>query len=540
MFTKSSQIFSLLLSLALLTAVVNPTFAAPAHQALVCTQDYSVQADDWLSKLAEKFYGDPLAYPVIVDATNAAMESDDTYAVITNPDVIEIGWTLCLPDTAESGAMMMDGAMEKDSMAMDGAMAEKTSFNVRVENISDFEYSASGVFNTPVDASEPGPLLPGSTYEIAFNAVPGDNLSFATMFVQSNDLFLGPGQSGIALFNEDETAVTGDITGQIQIWDAGTEINQELGVGADQALHQARPNTGKIDPDNTVRLAADEFGNLPAVSDLVKVTLDSTGANNFVLRIENITAGPFLTTSDGNTVPTPFAPGVWVVHVQENPLFTEGTTDIGLGLEALAEDGNPALLAEALTSESGLNTPFAPGVWVVHTTTDPIFSAGQVDRGEGLEALAEDGNPATLIEALANNTAILSSGVFNTPIDASEPGPLLPGSAYEFNFDAAPDDYLSLATMFVQSNDLFYGLDGSGIALFNADGTPVTGDITDQFGLWDAGTEVNQVPGLGVDQAPRQTEANTGADENGVVQLVADEFSYPDSSSVIRVIISTQ
>jgi hypothetical protein len=92
--------------------------------------------------------------------------------------------------------------------------------------------------------------------------------------------------------------------------------------------------------------------------------------------------------------------------------------------------------------------------------------------------------------------------------------------------------------MFVQSNDLFYAPDGAGIALFNAEATPVTGDVTSQIGLWDAGTEVNQEPGFGPDQAPRQAGPNTGADENGVVQIVADGFSYPGTSDTIRVIIS--
>lgn len=36
-----------------------------------CQQDYTVQSDDWLSKIAEKFYGNVLAFPAIAQATNA-------------------------------------------------------------------------------------------------------------------------------------------------------------------------------------------------------------------------------------------------------------------------------------------------------------------------------------------------------------------------------------------------------------------------------------------------------------------------------------
>jgi hypothetical protein len=542
MFKKLPKIISTLLVVPFLVTVVSPTSAAPAHQAAACSQDYNVQADDWLSKLADKFLGDVQAFPLIVDSTNAAALADGSYASIANPDLIEIGWKLCLPDSAD-GQMAMEVMAPKDeSGAMDasGAMASETNFNVRVENVGDFNYKSSGVFNTPLDASEPGPLLPGGAYEFNFDAAPGDRLSFATMFVQSNDLFIGPDTAGIALFNEAGSPVSGDITDQILFWDAGTEINQEPGLGADQPLSQAGPDTGAPDTEPAVRLAANEFGNLPAVSDLVSVSLGNTGPNSFVVRIDSITDGPILATSAGNTVPAPFAPGVWVVHPEGSSLFVEGSPDLGLGLEALAEDGDPSELATALASQSGLVTPFAPGVWAVHVANDPLFTAGQSDRGEGLEALAEDGNPADLNEALANRQGVIRSGVFNTPVGAAGPGPLLPGEAYEFSFAATPGDYLSLATMFVQSNDLFYAPDGAGIVLFDAAGTPLNGDITGQIGLWDAGTEVNQQPGFGADQAPRQAGANSGAAENGVVQPVADGLTYPAVNDTIRVIITTE
>ncbi len=67
-------------------------------------REYTVQADDWLSKLAQKEYGDPLAYPVIVEATNARAAEDDSFVVITNPDIIEIGQKLWLPAPVEEPA----------------------------------------------------------------------------------------------------------------------------------------------------------------------------------------------------------------------------------------------------------------------------------------------------------------------------------------------------------------------------------------------------------------------------------------------------
>ncbi|HZF36896.1 MAG TPA: spondin domain-containing protein, partial [Candidatus Angelobacter sp.] len=46
---------------------------------------------------------------------------------------------------------------------------------------------------------EAGLFVPGQAFEVT--ARPGERLVFATMFVQSNDLFLAPGPRGIALFD---------------------------------------------------------------------------------------------------------------------------------------------------------------------------------------------------------------------------------------------------------------------------------------------------------------------------------------------------
>ena len=94
--------------------------------------------------------------------------------------------------------------------------------------------------------------------------------------------------------------------------------------------------------------------------------------------------------------------------------------------------------------------------------------------------------------------------------------------------------------MFVQSNDLFYGPAATGLPLFEVDGQPVSGNFTSQIMLWDAGTEVNERPGFGLNQAPRQSGPDTGADENGDVQLVNDGFSYPVNSEVIQVSVNLQ
>jgi hypothetical protein len=184
--------------------------------------------------------------------------------------------------------------------------------------------------------------------------------------------------------------------------------------------------------------------------------------------------------------------------------------------------------------------PTAPVLWIVHTEPDVLFTEGERDRGKGLEALAEDGNPDPLTKSLEGARGVAAVGAVNTPLGDKEAGPILPGKAYEFRVTAKPGETLTVAFMFGQSNDLFYAPNGSGIALFDAAGKPMSGDVTGRFLLWDAGTEVNEEPGLGADQAPRQKAPNTGAAENGRVRLVRDRFTYPKVREVIQVTLTPQ
>jgi hypothetical protein len=194
---------------------------------------------------------------------------------------------------------------------------------------------------------------------------------------------------------------------------------------------------------------------------------------------------------------------------------------------------------EAFTASTGTkwSLAFSPGAAVVHTEKAPIFSEGKKDRGKGLEAQSEDGNPAILAKSLKGVKGVKSVTVFNTPVGASAPGPITPGAAYEFTVSAAPGDRLSITMMMGQSNDWFYAPAESGIDLFK-NGEPVSGDITAQLAMWEAGTEVDQEPGIGSEQGPRQKGPNTGKRENGVVRKIQDGKSYSNAASVMRVTIT--
>ncbi len=413
-----------------------------------------------------------------------------------------------------------------------------THFTVRIENVSGTKASALksvGVFNKPIGIAQPGPATPGNGFEFWVHADPGDRLAFTTMFGQSNDWFFGPDEKGIALYDASGKAVSGDFSSAIKLWDAGTEVDEEPGQGPNQGPRQPKPNTGADEHGNVREVTAANEPTLkliPNAADYLKLTITPSDGGLFAVRIDNLSANA--------VVPTPVSPGVYVITDQDAPIFTSGQPDRGQGLENQSEDGNPVILAHSLdTTEHQAH--ISPGVFVVHTADNPIFAVGQVDFGQGLEAQAEDGNPDTLAASVQSG-GFVTTGVYNTAVGAAKKGPIGPGQAFEFSFDAAQGQYLTFASMFGDSNDLFIAPDGHGIALYNAKGAPISGEITLHLKLWDAGTEINQEPFVGPDQAPRQAAPNTGALEHEPIRAIEqrnDGFRTPSVFALVKVTITS-
>lgn len=185
---------------------------------------------------------------------------------------------------------------------------------------------------------------------------------------------------------------------------------------------------------------------------------------------------------------------------------------------------------------------FSPGVWAVHSGANPLFTPGQIEAGRGLEGLAEAGM-ARPFAANLGGANLTSAGVFNRPVasatGAKGESPLLePGFYYEFAIEARAGDRLSFAMMIGESNDGLVAAGAEGIALFDASGRPVNGNVTSQVYLWDAGTEVNEEPGLGPNQGMRQGAPHAGDPERRPVRLMSEaEFGdrWPKVSELVRV-----
>jgi len=401
------------------------------------------------------------------------------------------------------------------------AVSAKTTFNIKITNVTN--YLNAHVFNTPVGASGPGRLVNvGDQYQITFQAVPGTRFTPATMMFNSNDWFLAPTDlAGINLW-ENGVALNGvDIADQLSLYDSGTEADNDPAN-----FPPAGPNVGPADTDTNVRLVE---GRTTTASDYITAVLDYTPGNGS-------SAGTFTFTITAKLAAgMPFAqdngfgitPGIVVLHALPEPLFTLGQPDRGLGLEEIAENGNPSVLYNWLKEEGSTGAPlrlsstlsvFSPGlVYAFNSTSDPLVLQGQVNpTGNGLEELAEDGNNAVAVDYLNG---------LGLPVAASaETTNQGPGGELNFTLEVPQGQgyKLGFSTMFVQTNDWFISYNNAGFPLWDENGVAVsgTGASTKSY-LYDAGTEVDQAVGFGADQAPRQGGPNAGsADGNNLVRRV--------------------
>jgi putative spermidine/putrescine transport system substrate-binding protein len=163
-----------LISMALLAAFVLALIPGPilAQGEVTCEQDVIVQADDWLSKIADKVYGDVLAFPAIVEATNAMAASDSSYAQISNPDIIEPGWKLCLPGSEEAQTTLGEVASEASQQlqALGYNSWDEVLAAAQGTTVNWFMWGGSDQINADVDRDIGGVVQ--EKYGVTLNRVP--------------------------------------------------------------------------------------------------------------------------------------------------------------------------------------------------------------------------------------------------------------------------------------------------------------------------------------------------------------------------------
>jgi hypothetical protein len=148
-----------IISILVLAALLVPATSL-AQEPVACETTYTVQVGDWLSKLAEKYLGDVLAYPAIVVATNT--QPDDTYATIVDPDLIDPGWTLCIPSVDDAATLMaMSMGTEPEGLSPE-ALSNATYTS---------EFTQNGTV-TLTDGEYSEPAAPGSATETKVMLLP--------------------------------------------------------------------------------------------------------------------------------------------------------------------------------------------------------------------------------------------------------------------------------------------------------------------------------------------------------------------------------
>jgi len=176
---------------------------------------------------------------------------------------------------------MGDDSMGDESMGGDGATVAHSGAYTPGDTVADP--------NDPMgEVPGPPPIAPGGVFEFDVQAAPGQKLSFASMFVPSNDIFFSPGPEGITLWPEDGEPVSGDVTGSVHLWDAGTDPNGQPGQGPDQAPAQDSATQG-ADEGGVVRRLSDvgDGYSYPDVGSAIRVTLtphdsmDDGGSMNY-------------------------------------------------------------------------------------------------------------------------------------------------------------------------------------------------------------------------------------------------------------------
>ncbi len=444
------------------------------------------------------------------------------------------------PLIVDDGGPPDDGGIDPpDAPITPDGGPEATTFTVRVENVAPFTNAKTGTFAMRTDGSGAGPIAPGGAYEFSFTAGPRHRLAFAAMFGQSNDWFFAPAADGIALYDEG-TPISGDVTDQVLLWDAGTEVNEEPAVGPHTGPRQSTSTDGPgaPDPDANVRVVPETVTltdgtsfERPAVSDMIRVTIDSDEeTRTFTVRIENVSDdSSTLQTSEG-AKPVRVSPGVWALGDGGDPIFSDGAPDRGEGLEAIAEMGQIADLSAALAAQSGVATPISPGVFVVHTTAGPLFTVGEPDRGLGLENIAERGDISVLSDSLAAELPDGASayGTYAIAVGATDPGAIRSGGAYEFEVTARPGDRLSFAMMYGASNDWAFATVEEGIALFDGD-APRSGDVSADVRIFDVGTELSEEPGVGPHVGAPEGALDT---DTNVREVPESEYATPAQEHV--------
>lgn len=187
--------------------------------------------------------------------------------------------------------------------------------------------------------------------------------------------------------------------------------------------------------------------------------------------------------------------------------------------------------------------PVGNGVWAVITGNDLFTLREPAD--EGTSRLAEDCFTSYKTAILSEEPFVKTHGEFVAPGGPDQDIAIFAGESTTFLIQAEPGEKLQIQTMFVQSNDWFYSFRNGGIELFNGE-TPVSGDFTSELVLYDAGTEADEMPGIGewqkLDQNPKAIDIGPDDPLPFVKEAMATHTTLviPPADAVLKVTITAK
>lgn len=283
----------------------------------------------------------------------------------------------------------------------------------------------------------------------------------------------------------------------------------------------------KITSHRLVRVALVLGSGVVACSDDAGTTLGTSTGTDTTGGSDPSSGGNPTTTPDPDTSSSSGTPSSTGPDPDTSGTPTESSSS---GDEPVGPPAEFFVRVENLSGSSVLPTTFSPGMWLEQTTgSTPLFTIDAVDAGDGLVALAEDGDPAPLAAGLDGAADVVQTGTWADP--------LAPGEMIEFTFTAQNGNRLSLATGIGGANDGFVATGPVGIGLFTSQGQPeAERDITQFLRLYEVGSEANEAPGQGAQQLATQSAAGVGMDESGHVQpFVASTRALPQAAAILDV-----
>lgn len=233
---RSWGLLSVLLALALM-AVSQFSFGLVAVNAQAGGQEYIVKAGDYLHRIAAEFYGDGSLWPRIVEGTNAKAQEDNRFRTIRDPNLINVGQRLWIPDLEEANDDVEPEATPEEVRVWIASPAD----GATVPRRFDVSMAAQGV-----RVERAGEVTPGAGH----------------MHILVDTDYVAPGQ----VIPRDERYIhywQGELTGTLELEPGEHVLRLQFSDGAhialegDQYRHQISVTVAGAEPDAAGTPAAD-------------------------------------------------------------------------------------------------------------------------------------------------------------------------------------------------------------------------------------------------------------------------------------------